>query len=183
MAPPKLNIPEPNPSGLCMCGCGQRAPLAKRSSRKRGQVRGKPMRFIPGHTRRKLDQFSVDPETGCWNWLLAIGKSGYGVVSVKNRQQLAHRWMYERHRGPIPDGHDIHHECENKECVNPDHLTPLSKTEHNRLAPHVKLDPDTVREIRKLDGKMFHRDIAAKFGISQTLVTVVIGRKAWKDID
>lgn len=43
------DVPEPNPSGLCQCGCGGTTPLAPQTHRKRGLVAGKPMRFIPGH--------------------------------------------------------------------------------------------------------------------------------------
>jgi hypothetical protein len=39
----------PNPSGLCMCGCGQQAPLAKRGRIKGGYVKGQPLRYRPGH--------------------------------------------------------------------------------------------------------------------------------------
>lgn len=39
----------PNPSGLCQCGCGKRAPIAKRSNSDKGHVIGKPVRFIVGH--------------------------------------------------------------------------------------------------------------------------------------
>jgi hypothetical protein len=36
--------------GLCECGCGQLAPIAKQSEKRRGYVKGKPMRFICGHS-------------------------------------------------------------------------------------------------------------------------------------
>lgn len=38
-----------NPSGLCMCGCGQPAPLATVTRRERGQIKGQPVRYIKGH--------------------------------------------------------------------------------------------------------------------------------------
>lgn len=40
---------EPNPSGLCMCGCGQATPIAKFNSLKYGIIAGKPICFIRGH--------------------------------------------------------------------------------------------------------------------------------------
>lgn len=39
----------PNPSGLCMCGCGQPTGLAKKSRHERGDVRGKPLKYLPDH--------------------------------------------------------------------------------------------------------------------------------------
>lgn len=41
----------PNPSGLCMCGCGRATAIAKVSRTERGDVRGHPVRFIHGHHR------------------------------------------------------------------------------------------------------------------------------------
>lgn len=46
---PRVDIPEPNPSGRCMCGCGRQTSLAPRTERRRGYVAGKPMRYIVGH--------------------------------------------------------------------------------------------------------------------------------------
>lgn len=50
MAMPRYAGPEPNPTGLCMCGCGESTQLASRSSKKYQRVIGKPVRFIRGHS-------------------------------------------------------------------------------------------------------------------------------------
>ena len=38
---------------LCQCGCGQPAPIAPRNNKRRGWIKGQPIRFIWGHGRRK----------------------------------------------------------------------------------------------------------------------------------
>lgn len=38
-----------NPSGLCLCGCGGKTPLAKRTQSKEGWRKGQPIFYIPGH--------------------------------------------------------------------------------------------------------------------------------------
>lgn len=39
----------PNPSGLCLCGCGLKAPLARQNSAERGWVKDQPIKYIAGH--------------------------------------------------------------------------------------------------------------------------------------
>lgn len=47
---------DPNPSGLCHCGCGRRTPVASRTDRTRGAVRGCHRRFVVGHGNRVVTQ-------------------------------------------------------------------------------------------------------------------------------
>ena len=42
-------VKPPNPSGLCMCGCGRPTKLAKCTNVARGFVRGEHTRYIHGH--------------------------------------------------------------------------------------------------------------------------------------
>lgn len=113
----------PNPEGFCMCGCGQRTALSRQSEVRRGYVKGTPMRFLPGHSRRKQDpEYVIDAETGCWIWQRATSRSGYGNVCVDRTYFRAHRVYYERFKGPIPEGLEIDHLCRNRSCVNPEHL-------------------------------------------------------------
>jgi len=65
-----------------------------------------------------------DGEDGCWPWLGAVRK-GYGCYWLDGRLVSAHRLVYERHIGPIPDGFEIDHVCNNRCCVNPNHLRKL----------------------------------------------------------
>ena len=78
--------------------------------------------------------WTVDPDTGCWNWTLAPNDGGYGLARLggkPERRIMAHRWSWEHHVGPIPDGLQIDHLCRNKICVNPAHLEPVTPRENN----------------------------------------------------
>jgi hypothetical protein len=128
----------PNPGGLCMCGCGLPAPIAPVSRASIGTVRGKPTRFICGHSARKLTpEYVVDPETSCWNWIRAMHRLGYGFTS----KGYAHRVYYERLVGPIPEGLEIDHLCRNRACVNPAHMEPVTHQENCRRGLNGELRP------------------------------------------
>jgi len=56
--------------------------------------------------------------------------TGYGVIKVFGRFVGAHRFSYELHKGPVPDGMEILHSCDVKACINPDHLRAGSHAEN-----------------------------------------------------
>lgn len=130
-----LTLPaDPNPSGLCFCGCGGVTKVASRTRSDRNQVKGKHMQYIRQHQLRTPDEPVVD-ERGCWVWQGASVPKGRTkgrpvVVSRDGCKDSPYRYFYRRHVGPIPEGHHLHHTCENPMCVNPAHLEPLTPAEH-----------------------------------------------------
>lgn len=75
----------------------------------------------------------VDEATGCWLWNRKRWVTGYGMKSVNHSGSVAaHRWLYEREVGPIPEGLELDHLCFNPPCVNPDHMEPVTHTENMR---------------------------------------------------
>lgn len=121
-----------NPSGLCMCGCGERTSLARDTNPKWGHVKGQPMRFVIGHNHRKFPwvDYVVDDASGCWIWQRGGNGCGYGILRVGRKSVLAHRHYYEQHVGPIPAGLVIDHLCRNPSCVNPAHLEVVTVREN-----------------------------------------------------
>ncbi|MBM4716161.1 HNH endonuclease [Rhodococcus hoagii] len=93
-------------------------------------------------------------ESGCWEWQGEILSNGYGRICVRQRRELAHRWSYEHHVGPIPDGLVIDHECNNPRCVNPDHLRPMTQQE-NVLRSETDLAAINARKTHCLRGHEF----------------------------
>lgn len=84
-----------------------------------------------------MERIKVDHTTGCWNWTGSMSGRGYGNVSVKfdgesvRRNMSAHRVAYILAIGAVPEGHDLHHVCENKRCCNPRHLKAVTRYEHS----------------------------------------------------
>jgi hypothetical protein len=129
----------PNPSGLCMCGCGAATTIAKWTQSSKGTVGGFPRQYVPGHNNRKTRavDYVVDGKSGCWHWQGSIGPEGYGnVVKCPRTGRLRgpHVIAFETKGGPVSDGHHVDHRCHNadlscpggpcvhRRCVNPDHL-------------------------------------------------------------
>lgn len=83
---------------------------------------------------RFLNSFIKDEFTGCWNWNRRLKKTGYGRFVVQVIEDYAHRVAYKLIVGEIPKGLSLDHLCQNKKCVNPDHLEPVTPTENTRRA-------------------------------------------------
>lgn len=86
-----------------------------------------------GSAGERLLRFISEPDSnGCANWTGATKGSDrrYGALKVDGTMVKAHRLVYEKFFGPIPDGHDLHHACDNSLCVNPFHCAPLPDGVH-----------------------------------------------------
>jgi hypothetical protein len=73
-------------------------------------------------------------DSGCLEWIAGLDKDGYGKFhrggTGPGSSTRAHRWSYEYHVGPIPDGLHLDHLCRNPPCVNPEHLEPVTCREN-----------------------------------------------------
>ena len=75
----------------------------------------------------------VPQPNGCWAWKGHDLTSYVNVASPHHHSIANYRLVYQVCRGSIPDGHHLHHECRNPGCCNPNHLVPLTGSDHSAL--------------------------------------------------
>lgn len=148
----------------------------------------------------------------CWVWHAAQrGGKGpgkrYGAFKVDGKAVLAHKFSYEAYVGPIPDGLDVRHGCDNRLCVRPDHLSVGTRKENmqdainrGRIASGersgTRLHPETIargenagasklttQDVLKIKAMYAAgariRDLASEFDVNRTTITRCISGKHW----
>lgn len=141
---------------------------------------------------RFTENIIPEPNSGCWIWIGHLYGTGYGSISEHGRQRAAHRYSYERHVGPIPDGLHVLHKCDVRACVNPEHLYLGTSRENARdrvergshargqASSRAKLADQQIVAIRSMEAP--HSAIARMFGVSRQQVTKIKARKAWAHV-
>jgi len=152
---------------------------------------------------QKVTKTEMPPEAlkkGCWFWTGSIRKDGYGTLNSMEAYRhcssdSAHRISYIIHKNQIPDKLHILHSCDNRCCVNPDHLSlgdqaknnkerderGRQKTRHGADSNLAKLTLDQVTELRRLalTGKTYV-ELAAQFEIHQKTAREICIGKTWE---
>jgi hypothetical protein len=158
---------------------------------------------------KKEVAYNINHETGCWECTSHKPDSyGYAVVTINKKRHKLHRYMYELYKGAIPVGLLIRHTCDNRICINPDHLLvgtvadnvkdsiergrhvkymvkAVGKRVHRRkkiirLGKPIKLTSQDVIEIRQ--SSIGGSEIARQYNISRRSVWEIRQRVTWKHI-
>lgn len=136
----------------------------------------------PQDPKIRFDKFVVKMN-GCHEFQSTIQKDGYGRFFYKGKQAQAHRVAYELSIGEIPEKMVICHKCDNRKCVNPEHLflgttkdNVLDMYKKNRQAtPSRKISDEDVKQIFQMrTAGLSQQKIADELGYNQTNISRVL---------
>lgn len=99
---------------------------------------------------------------GCWNWVAAKNNCGYGLTHFDGKRISAHRLSFQLANGVIPGGMQVLHRCDNRACVNPEHLF-LGSNRDNML--------DMLAKGRGVGQKKTHCPHGHEYTAENTMVT------------
>lgn len=138
----------------------------------------------------------------CWPWLGQLEHTGYGLFFLPGKKPnapkaRAHRVSWELANGPIPNGLNVLHRCDNRRCVNPAHLFLGTIADNNRdrwekgreadrrgvKNGRAKLTADQVGEIRTryAAGGISQERLGLEYGVCQTQISRII-HKQWRHV-
>ena len=151
--------------------------------------------FKPGQRGPALERFQAHhirlPDNGCWVWKGSLANKGYGRLYHNGENVFAHRFSWRLYNGPINNDLCVLHRCDNRACVNPDHLFlgtdadncrdrhQKGRTVNVRGERHGrrKLTEQQVKAIRR--SKKPGVQLARLYGVSDTTISKIRNRLKW----
>jgi hypothetical protein len=126
-------------------------------------------------------------EIGCHEWQASLDRGGYGKFAFRgNTAAKAHRVSYQLFVGPIPEGVNVLHQCDNRKCVNPGHLFLGTAADNvadmdakGRRGTKSRLTKNDVATIKELIAARHTQAAIAKiFRVDQTTISRInLGKK------
>lgn len=155
-------------------------------------LKAKPIAVSP-LLQEKLEANITIANSGCWLWLGAKTKEGYGHFKNGKHLVAAHRAMMALCLPKLPIDLYVLHRCDVPSCVNPKHLFLGTASQNTKDAvakgrwnkqggANAKLDKAKVREIRMLyaSGNYTQEELSIKFSVGRITIHNVVSHKLWK---
>lgn len=131
-------------------------------------------------------------DNGCWICTSHARTAGYPYITLNRKRRKLSRVIYELYKGNIPEGMVVMHQCDNPQCINPEHLSVGTHKDntHDMIQKRrnhygvknyqAKLNDDLVRYIRS--SKIGCTTLARELGVSKTLILKVRWNEIWTHV-
>lgn len=147
--------------------------------------------------KRFTEKYTVNIDTNCWEWDNIYNLDGYGRFSYNGESILAHRFSYQYYCEPIPVGMYVLHKCDNRSCVNPEHLfigTPhdnvidmYAKNRNPRRdllkgsekGTNILMESDIIEIRRLIMEGLSNAEIARRFNVSRSTISHIKTGRNW----
>lgn len=138
--------------------------------------------------------------TPCSIWPRSLYRNGYGQATLRGRKTGAHRLAWTIANGNVPDGLCVLHRCDNRACINVEHLFLGTKRDNTQdmiakgrlvigkrlrgeQARHAKMTEAGVRQVRaQFDAGISMRALARQTGLSRPAIRAICKRETWKHV-
>lgn len=131
-----------------------------------------------------------EAKNGCIEWKKCLNKFGYGVFIRKKKYYYAHRYFYEKKNGKIPNKMCALHKCDNRKCINPDHIFIGTRADNCRDMGDKRRSPSGIKNhMSKITEKQalkirsdprIYKEISIEYQICQATVSNIKTKKTWK---
>jgi hypothetical protein len=144
-------------------------------------------------------KFVKKDDDQCWKWLGVKSKDGYGAFNLHignkvYRKVRSHRLSYEFYKGEIPSGMLVCHKCDNRECINPEHLflgtqkdnlldmRRKGRSLHGHKNPKSKFSQEQLAIIRSelLSAELSMQKLANKYGVNLCTIKRIKYNKSYQ---
>ena len=137
---------------------------------------------------------AYEPNTGCWLWIGYLDEAGYGRISDKRISVGAHRISYTLYKSPNIENLCVCHHCDNRSCVNPDHLFIGTRAENNedrdrkgRAKKYYKgSDNENSRltwsevDLIRANASLGPMELGRRFKVTEGNIRYILKGKTWK---